>query len=71
MDRMENSKDRVVGSVKESAGKILDLEKLELAGKLQTMKGEIGDKLEDFKDEVYGKANELLDKVRGNDRNNS
>ena len=71
MDRMENSKDRLVGTVKESAGKILDLEELEFKGKLQKIKSEVGDKMEDIKDEVYGKANELLDKVRGNDRNNS
>lgn len=71
MDRIENSKDRLVGTVKESAGKILDLEELEFKGKLQTMKSEVGDKLVDLKDEVYGKANELLDKMKGNDRNNS
>lgn len=71
MDRMKNSKDRLVGAMKESAGKVLDLEELELAGKLQTIKSEVGDKLVDLKDEVYGKANELLDKRKSNNRKNS
>ena len=66
MSRMDNSKDRVVGRMKEAAGKVLDLEELELKGKLQTMKSEVGDKLADIKDGVYSKANELLDKVKDN-----
>lgn len=71
MNRMENSKDRMVGRMKESAGKVFDLEELEFQGKLQTMKSEVGDKLEDIKDGVYGKANELLDKVKDNKRDSS
>lgn len=66
MSRMDNSKDRVVGRMKEAAGKVLDLEELEFKGKLQTMKSEVGDKLADIKDGVYSKANELLDKVKDN-----
>ncbi len=71
MSRMDNSKDRVVGRMKEAAGKVLDLEELEFKGKLQAMKSEVGDKLTDIKDGVYSKANELLDKVKDNKRDSS
>ncbi len=71
MNRMENSKDRMVGRMKESAGKAFDLEELEFKGKLQAMRSEVGDKLEDLKDGAYGKANELLDKVKENKRDSS
>lgn len=68
MDRLENGKDRVVGRVKETAGKITDMEDTELKGKLKSMKADIGDKIEDVKDNVYEKANDLIDRVR-NDKN--
>ena len=71
MNRMENSKNRIVGGMKEATGKVLDLEELELKGKLQTMKSEAGDKLEDIKDGVYEKANELFNKMRDRDGKNS
>ncbi len=71
MNRMENSKNRIVGGMKEATGKVLDLEELELKGKLQTMKSEAGDKLEDIKDGVYEKANGLFNKMRDRDGKNS
>ena len=71
MNRMESSKDRMVGKMKESAGKVFDLEELEFKGKLQSMKSEVGDKLEDLKDVVYGIANDLLDQRKDNERDSS
>ncbi len=66
MNRMENGKDRLVGKMKESAGKALDIDELEFKGKLQTIKSEVGDKMEDIKDGVYEKANKLMDRMKGN-----
>ncbi len=69
-NELENAKDKVVGMIKETSGKLMDDDKLELKGKMQSMKADIGDKVEDMKDEVAGKANQIIDKVR-KDRNNN
>ncbi|WP_246240306.1 CsbD family protein [Anaerocolumna sedimenticola] len=63
MDKIENGKDKVLGKMKETAGKWMDDEDLEFQGKVQGMKAAIGEKADDMKDAVLGKTNDLLDKV--------
>lgn len=66
LNELENAKDRVVGMIKETSGKLMDDNKLELKGKIQSMKADIGDKVEDMKEGVSEKANQFIDKVRDN-----
>lgn len=68
-NELENAKDKVVGVIKETSGKLMDDNKMELKGKMQSMKADIGNKVEEMKDEVADKANQLIDKVR--DKNNN
>lgn len=56
--------EKIIGKVKEQAGKLTDNNELELKGKLQSMKANLGDKIDDVKDELYDKANDIIDKVR-------
>ncbi|MGF7142322.1 uncharacterized protein YjbJ (UPF0337 family) [Anaerotaenia torta] len=58
---LKNSKDNFMGKVKETAGQYMDNDRLELKGKLQTMKSKAGNKLEDMKEEMAEKANDILD----------
>ncbi len=60
----ENSKDNLMGKIKETAGRHMDNDRLELKGKVQTMKAQVGDKLEDVKEEMAEKANDFLDLVK-------
>lgn len=50
--KIESTKDKLVGGVKESVGKVTGNEKLELKGKIQNKKGEL-----------EGKAIEIVDQV--------
>lgn len=67
----ENTKDKIVGSVKAKIGDITANEALELKGKIQYAKSHIkenintdsiGYKMEDTKEGISGKINDLLDK---------
>ncbi len=62
--KIKNETEKIIGKVKEQAGKLTDNNELELKGKLQSMKANIGDKFDDVKDELYDKANDIIDKVR-------
>jgi uncharacterized protein YjbJ (UPF0337 family) len=64
INRLENGKDKALGKIKETAGKIMNSDQLEFQGKMQSMKAGIGEKVEDVKDNVMGKANEIIDKVK-------
>lgn len=63
LDKLENGKDKALGKMKETAGKLMDNEELEFRGKVQGMKATIGEKAEDVKETLMGKANDLMDKV--------
>ena len=65
-NELKNGTDKIIGKVKETTGKILDDDELELKGKLQSIKANIGSKLEDMKEEVLEKTNDLIDKVKEN-----
>lgn len=61
-DNLENAKDKVVGELKEGAGKVTDNEQLELEGKMQSAKADVKQKGEEIKEGIAGKINDTLDK---------
>lgn len=67
-NELNNEKDKIIGKIKETAGKITNNDELEFKGKAQSIKGDIGSKTEDIKNKAVEKANNLIDKVRGNSK---
>jgi uncharacterized protein YjbJ (UPF0337 family) len=63
MGKIENAKDRTVGKVMETAGKITNDQELEFSGKFQAMTTQVKDKLYDVKEDVVQEANNLMDKA--------
>ena len=63
MADFDSIKDKVVGKVKETAGKVTNDEKLEAKGKAQAMKGEAEDKVDKAKHDVSKKTDNLADKA--------
>lgn len=57
-NKLKEMKDKVVGSVKEGTGKVLNNEELELKGKLQKGVGEAREGFEDVKDALEEKLDE-------------
>ena len=51
-DRVESIEDKVVGNVKETAGKLTDDHKLEAEGKADNLMGDIKEGIADVKDKV-------------------
>jgi len=67
--KIESTKDKLVGGVKETVGKVTGNEKLELKGKIQSKKGElegkateIADKVEKITDDIAENINDAIDK---------
>ncbi|MBC3887939.1 CsbD family protein [Acetobacterium paludosum] len=67
--KIESTKDKLVGGVKETVGKVTNNEELELKGKIQSKKGEleknaadIGDKADKLKEDVAENINDAIDK---------
>ena len=72
-NRIEEMKDKFVGTVKETTGKIFDNEEMELKGKLQKgfgkareVAGDVVNEMEDVKDKVVGTVKETTGKVTDN-----
>jgi len=66
--KVESTKDKLVGGVKETVGKVTSNEELELKGKVQSKKGdlegkatEVGDKAESLKEDIAGNINDTID----------
>lgn len=68
INKVENNKDKLIGKVKEAAGRVTDNEGLEIKGKLQSMKSDIGNKTEEVKNDILGKANDFIDQINKNRR---
>lgn len=64
MDKLENAKDKAVGKVIETAGKLTNDQELEFTGKFRTLTTEVKDKLYDVKEDVFQEANDLIDRTR-------
>ena len=70
-NKLKEMKDKLVGSVKEVAGKVTDNEELELKGKLQKgvgkareVAGDVADKAEGVKDDALASVNRKLDETK-------
>jgi len=61
-NKVENSKDKVVGKTKEAAGRVTGNKNMELKGKLQYQKGDLKDKVDKTKEKITEKFNDTLDK---------
>jgi uncharacterized protein YjbJ (UPF0337 family) len=61
MDRIKNTKDNVVGKVKEATGKAINNDRLELSGKLQTFQSKVEEGMENLKEELAEKANDVIE----------
>lgn len=69
-DTIKNKKDMIEGKSKETIGKIIGNEQLELKGKFQAAKADIKektnitDKIDEAKEEMAKKVNDALDKEK-------
>jgi uncharacterized protein YjbJ (UPF0337 family) len=61
MADLKSTKDKALGKVQETTGKLLKDDKMEAKGKAKQLKGEAEAKAEDAKQKVAGKANNLID----------
>lgn len=71
--KVESTKDKLVGGVKETVGKVTSNEELELKGKIQSKKGDLegkateaGDKANDLKEDIAGNINDTIDHNKQN-----
>lgn len=60
-NKLNNTKDKVVGEVKETTGKATGNKELELKGKLQSTKADIKTKGEQIKESAAEKTNKIVD----------
>jgi len=63
-NKLENAKDKIVGEVKEAAGKVTGNEELELKGKIQSSKSDIKEKAGEVKEGITEKINDVIDKKK-------
>jgi uncharacterized protein YjbJ (UPF0337 family) len=64
--KLENAKDKILGELKEAAGKVTDNEEMELKGKIQSSKSDIKEKAEEVKEGIAEKINDALDRKKAN-----
>lgn len=69
-NKLKEMKDKLVGTVKEKTGELVDNEELELEGKLQQGAGkarevadDVMDKVKETKDDVVDSVNKKIDEV--------
>ena len=65
-DKLENTKDKVMGKTKEAVGNATGNEETELKGKLQYQKADLKEKFDDGKENIAKKVNDALDKSEDN-----
>jgi uncharacterized protein YjbJ (UPF0337 family) len=63
MGKIEDAKDKAVGKVMETAGKITNDQDLEFTGKFRNLTSEVKDKLYDVKEDVVQEANNMMDRA--------
>ncbi len=61
-DKLLNTKDKIVGEVKEAFGKATNNEELELEGKMQSEKADFNQKVSEVKEDIGEKTNDVYDK---------
>ena len=67
LDKMRIAKDNAMGKVKETAGKVLDNDKLELKGKLQIFQSKVEEGVDNLKEGTAEKINEVIEGFKSND----
>ena len=60
-DKLTNAKDKVLGEVKETVGKVTGNEKLELKGKIQSSKSDLKEKGGKMKEDIAKGINDIID----------
>lgn len=70
IDKMKNAKDNVMGKMKETTGKMINNDKLELNGKLQSFGSQVGEGMENMKEEMAEKANDVIEWTKPDQKNN-
>ena len=70
MDRIKDAKDNVMGKMKETTGKMINNDRLELNGKLQSFKSQVGEGMENLKEEMAEKANDVIEWTKPDNKNN-
>ena len=60
--KIENAKDKIVGEVKEAAGKVTGNDELEMEGKIQSAKSDVKKKAGDVKEGIEEKIKDIKDK---------
>ena len=68
-NKIENTKDKVIGKTKEGVGRVTGSQETELEGKLQYQKGDLKDKVNNNKENIAEKINDTLDKRQEDKRN--
>ncbi|MGN6714714.1 hypothetical protein [Anaerocolumna jejuensis] len=63
-NKINNQINQLSGKMKETAGKMVHSDQLELKGKLQGMGSDINEKGEEIKEKAAHKANTILDKIK-------
>ncbi|SHJ19952.1 CsbD family protein [Parasporobacterium paucivorans] len=63
---MADSKEKIIGEVKEAVGKVTGNEELELKGKIQSSKSDLKEKVGDIKEGIAEKINDIIDKKKDN-----
>ena len=71
IDKMKNTKDNVVGKMKETTGKMINNDRLELNGKLQSFQSKVGEGMEKLKGELAEKANHVIERTKPDQKNNN
>lgn len=71
MDKLENAKDKAVGKVIETAGKLTNDQELEFTGKFRMITTDVKDKLYDVKEDVFQEANDFIDRAKEKNREKS
>jgi len=63
-DRLNNTKDKALGEVKETVGKATGNEELELKGKIQSLKSDVMEKSAQIKEDAVEKINKFVDEKK-------
>ncbi len=63
MGKIENAKDKIVGKVVETTGKITNDQELEFTGKFKNLTSEVKDKIGNVRENMFQEANNIMDKA--------
>ena len=70
IDKIKSAKDNVMGKMKETTGKMINNDKIELSGKLQSFQSQVGEGMDNLKEEMAEKANDVIEWTKPDQKNN-